>query len=131
VGLRRDLALAILGQGLSDWVSLLTISGYARRLAGDDRVDHMSLAIDVVRELQRDGFVRVGRPEEGVFREVEGNLDTHLAEAMSLYGELGDAGTEWQWYLWTDNTPTGDDLARSESMPIMRLLHPEWRQRDT
>jgi hypothetical protein len=124
MSVRDELALSILASGLVDWVSLLAASSHARLLFGHDWEESIQLAVNAIRRLREGGLVRVGWPDgEGGFHEVTGDIESWLAEAIPRYRTSTDTHGEWQWYLWTENTPAGDSKAREDDAPeILRRL---------
>jgi hypothetical protein len=117
---------AILSSGLDDWVHMAEVVSAARQARSEGASDEGSpddslakqeraafpLGIAAIKELLRDGLVRVGEttPEgfvawRGSADEIESRIDSvaQQAEFPLLPGHL----------FWIENTPSGDEVARS------------------
>jgi hypothetical protein len=131
---------AILYSGLDDWVHIAEVASAARQamsrvtleegrvdgsVAGVDELagrrdewlarnerEALPVGIAAVKELLRDGFIRIGEtsadgfvPWSGSVEEIESRIDTvvRAAEFPLLPGHL----------FWIENTSTGDEVARS------------------
>lgn len=122
--IREQLAPSILASGLDDWVYLLSAVGHARLLGVADYECAVGLAADVIRELHREGLVRVGRPDpEGGFREFDGDVDALLREAVPRYRESRADSGGWEFYVWVEDTPEGAAKAKAaDGQDLLRRL---------
>lgn len=105
------LARDILQAGLDDWVPLAAIDGLARRAAARPGADAVDLGVAAIRELVERDLAVVGEVSDGGFFQWPESLELSLDRIATAWRSLPSA--EWGFICWLDNTPAGDELART------------------
>jgi hypothetical protein len=105
------LALAVLADGVDDWVPQLAIDGFARQLAiSADKWVRRERIVDAVEELVCAGLVEVGNVTSGGFRTWSGSPEEWVARLRRALGVGNESDWEFAW--WTSNTALGDSQGR-------------------
>jgi len=100
----RLVAQEILREGLDDWVPLVVVAGFARRLGARDDAEAVHAVLAAIREVAASGFVAWTEP-----------LDQALARIERAW-RTTDRDV-WGYGCWLSNTTIGDVYAQVLGKP--------------
>lgn len=105
----------ILDFGLYDWVqAVFVVYAIMREFPDRSMNETRRLTLEVVRQLLRDGLVKIGDVGPEGFQEWPGDIDAQLMKASKKWDmipglpDLGDV-------FWLENTSAGDVAARNSA----------------
>jgi len=112
-----EIQQAVLVEGLDDWVGLWTVAREVREGGGRASEVVRQQVVDLIRQLNEAGYVRVGHPtSEGTFRAWKlspAEAAERIGEEWSALGRDPDIGE----ICWLENTELGDEVARQVGRP--------------
>jgi hypothetical protein len=108
---QSHLAVAVLREGLDDWVPLVVLDGLARKMGARNDVESRTMTLDAVRELVNAGLIRIGEVSDGGFVEWGGSVDSTVSRLEEVWS--GSDRNVWGFSAWTCNTSAGDREASS------------------
>jgi len=108
------LSMRVLIVGLDDWVPLAAVVGLARQLGAVGDAEAAEASTASVRELTQHHLVELGNVSDGGFFVHEGPDDRILACIANAIRTTDSR--EWGFSCWMRNTPTGDELARTQRL---------------
>lgn len=109
------LAIAILLQGLDDWIPLVAIDGLARQEGWISSEDRREAVLTVLDELAEGDFIRLGTVDSKGFIPWNEPITVSIARIREIW-ESGLEG-EWEFVAWACNTEVGDQRASEVAYP--------------